>query len=195
MSELKTIKVYPDTKESIDKFKTKGKSYDDVLMSFIDYFETTKIHPNRTDLSPSSVTKKSTERVIKILKNIENKKLSKMLIMLDEIYLKVSKNEGDNSSTFSEKVVRELVEKNEILEAEKAAQIREVNRLKLELSKTENAHNNSTNLSFLKAIENAAIQLNENVKSSLGRKDEYIINKNIFKRNIDTIMNLIRDVK
>ena len=36
---LQTIKIYPETKERVDKFKSRGTSYDDVLSQFLDYFE------------------------------------------------------------------------------------------------------------------------------------------------------------
>jgi len=193
---LQTIKIYPETKERVDKFKSRGTSYDDVLSQFLDYFESTGIKPNEIDSSPMTVTKKATERVVKIIRNIETKKLSKIMGMLEDILVRVS--ESDNQTVaqgeiFSSKEVEELVETIETLQEENS---RLENRIEEILTTGNNDPKTETlkpNLDFLDAILKAVKELRDNAKSIQLQKDEYKIKKNILDRNLDTISNLIKN--
>lgn len=193
---LRTIKLYPDTKERIDRYKHRGTSYDDVIAQFLDYFESTGIKPNEIDSSPMTVTKKATERVVKILRNIETKKIHKMISMLDDILLRLSKPDAKGAmpeAIISSKEVEQLVSQIENLESDNTKLENEIEKLLSRAPNPKMVERPKPDLDFLKTIKAAVQELRDNVKNVQFQKDEYKIKKNILDRNLDTITNLIKN--
>ena len=193
---LRTIKLHPETKERIDRFKHRGASYDDVVAQFLDYFDSTGIKPHQIDSSPITVTKKATERMVKILRNIETKKIHKMISMLDDILLRLSRSDTGTATqgeSISSKELEQLVSQIENLESDNTKLENEIEKL---LSQGQNSPKivpPSQNLDFLKNIQTAVQELRDNVKNVQFQKDEYKIKKNILDRNLDSITNLIKN--
>lgn len=195
---LKNIKVYPEVKEKIDKYKTRGNSYNDILESFVNYFETTKIKPHEVDLSPVNITKKTTERVVKILKNIENKKLSKMLLLLDEIHDKVSKpvqkeiTEITENTSFTDSEVAGLVSEIESLKDDKRKLTDEITALNGRISEGLEPEIRDVDMSFLELITSSVEELNNSKRQGGLGSDDFRISKSIYIRNIEQIQNAIK---
>lgn len=192
---LRTIKLYPETKERIDRFKHRGASYDDVVTQFLDYFDSTGIKPHQIDSSPITVTKKATERMVKILRNIETKKIHKMISMLDDILLRLSRSDTGTErqeGAISSKELEQLVSQIENLESDNTKLEKEIEKLLSQGQKDPKIVPPGPNLDFLKSIRTAVQELRDNVKNVQFQKDEYKIKKNILDRNLDTITNLIK---
>ncbi len=192
---LRTIKLYPETKERIDRFKHRGASYDDVVTQFLDYFDSTGIKPHQIDSSPITVTKKATERMVKILRNIETKKIHKMISMLDDILLRLSRSDTGTErqeGAISSKELEQLVSQIENLESDNTKLEKEIEKLLSQGQNDPKIVPPGPNLDFLKSIRTAVQELRDNVKNVQFQKDEYKIKKNILDRNLDTITNLIK---
>jgi len=143
-----------------------------------------------------TVTKKATERVVKIIRNIETKKLSKIMGMLEDILVRVS--ESDNQTVaqgeiFSSKEVEELVGTIETLQEENSRLEKRIEEILTTGNNDQKTETLKPNLDFLDAILRAVKELRDNAKSIQLQKDEYKIKKNILDRNLDTISNLIKN--
>lgn len=192
------IKIEEGVKTRLDRYKKNG-TYTMVIDSFLNYFETTGIKPTDVNLSPLSIVKDSTERVVKILRKIELTKINQ-LILLSELIIENQKNTGNKIETShaSEQVTNEeaqgLVDKIGILELELKSKDKEISILNGKLSQKLEQKTDNKHIEIFKQIKIYCQQLDKEKTESKLKRDDWQIEKNLFSRNMESINNLINDV-
>lgn len=93
----RTMKIDEDVAVRLASFKKKYKSanYSDLLESFCDFFEITRLEPTDFDNSrkpPSVVITERTNRIISFIKKGEDKYLKEILNYVEKIYLTTHQN-------------------------------------------------------------------------------------------------------
>jgi len=194
-----SIRVGEDTKLRLEKYKRKNGTHDNILSSFLDYFETSGIKPTDVNLSPLSIVKDSTERVVKILRKIELTKINQ-LILLSELIIENQKTGGNKNekTDTSEQVTNEeaqgLIDKIGILELNLKSKEKEIRILNEKLSQKLEEKTDNKHIEILKQIKIYCQELDKQKTESKLKRDDWQIEKNLFTRNIESINNLINDV-
>ena len=206
MNENTSVSVLKDTKRRLDKYKKKYGTYEGVISNFLQYFESTNINPSDISLNPTALVKNGTDRMIKILKNIEIKKIDKILNVVEYIAEKVDNPNLENKAKDQDKVssknlgglsedeVQELAQKLVEFENEISSQKEEIQTLNKRISEANNLANSSKSDNFeplFLDIKKYLNELTENAKKSGIASNDLKIDAGIFKRNIQTITNLI----
>lgn len=207
MSDNTSISILKDTKRKLDKYKKRYGTYEGVISSFITYFEVTNINPNDISLNPTSLVKDGTERMIKILRNIEIKKIDKILRTVEYIGDKFEGKETpknspilppeitpQNDSGLTTNEVQELAEKlvsfeKEIIE--KNTEILNLNKRIVEANSAPKSTSNSNYDSTFSEIKTKIEELKEKAKRTGLGGDSFKIPDYIFTKNIEEILNLI----
>jgi len=70
LEKTSVIRIKDTTKAKIDQHKGSD-SHDELLLIFLNYFETTGVNPRQHTAHPIEETRKLADRVIKIIKGIE----------------------------------------------------------------------------------------------------------------------------
>lgn len=192
------IKIEEGVKNRLDRYKKNG-TYTMVIDSFLTYFETSGIKPTDVNLSPLSIVKDSTDRVIKILKNIENKKINQLLLFA-ELIIENQKSGGskieksDTSELVTNEEAQGLIDKIGILEANLKNKDKEIKNLNEKLSQKLEQKTDNKHIEIFKQIKIYCQQLDNQKTESKLKRDDWQIEKNLFSRNIESINNLINDV-
>mgnify|MGYP000008480820 CR=1 FL=1 len=94
---MRTMKIEEDvaTRLAVLKRKFKRKSFSDLLESFCDFFEESRLKPTDLDSArrpPSLVITERTNRIISFIKTSEEKYLKEILNLVEKLYVQMEKN-------------------------------------------------------------------------------------------------------
>lgn len=200
--DTKPIKISLAVSNRLDQYKKSGASYSQVIENFLDYFQATGLKPSDINSSPISIIQDATKRSIAILKNIENKKIDPMNLMLQQILEYHQKGNSvkspvpisGNNSEITDEEVQGLLSKLE--ESEKQLSLKEIEIRKLHetIANNKPVSEGENHKTILIQIKDLVKDLQANKQSSNLKKSDFQIEKSIWNRDLDSIMNLINNV-
>lgn len=188
------IRITVLNKARLAKYKKKYKSYANIIEAFLDYFDITETKPSDVNVGSIAMMKKSSDQIIGILRNLERNKIYKLLTLSEDIrnhQLSESKIKTEERVTDDE--AEQLVEEIGTLRKINKSQEQEIKKLNEMLSKnlgvsTENKHDE-----ILKNIKKFVLELDSRKTTSNLKRDDWQIEKSLFSRNVESIINLIND--
>ncbi|PCI96052.1 MAG: hypothetical protein COB15_11435 [Flavobacteriales bacterium] len=195
---ITSIRVTQITKKRLEKYKKKSGTHENILISFLDYFEHSGVKPSDLNMNPISIVKDSVERVVRILKNIENKKINSLMINQEFIIKKlVEKNTKKEDISSDDNITKEeavIIHDNITnLESELKSAHSQIKLLNGKLSEKLSDNNDSNSKQILEEIKTLLLELDTKKTASKLIKNDYNIEKNLFKRNLDSALNLINN--
>jgi hypothetical protein len=197
--ESKGIKISRIVAAKLDQYKKGDLSYSQVINSFLDYFEITGFKPSDLNTSTLSLIKNFSERNIAILKNIENKKIDPIHLMVEQIldHIKNGSPKPEiklNNSGISDEDVQGLVIKIEALERNLQTKEMENKDLHGRLAQVKTVNLSENHIENFKKIKELIKQLDDDKAIPDFKKTHIQIEKNLWRRNYDSIINLINNV-
>ena len=168
----------------------KGNSFETRIELMLDYFDATGADPAKRIANPIFEVERQVERVVKILRNIENKKINNILKILETHDFSVVKNEGSEAAFTAEEL-----EKIEAIGEELKTKDKEILVLEEALKKTnmnpEKIQNKDKTKTDFQAIKTIMNDLFESKRNTEIEANSFLINKNIFlnsQRKISSIV-------
>lgn len=184
------IRLSEETKTRLKNIE--GGSYEDKISMMLDYFSKTGVSPDSKIVSPVHEVQKQSERIIKIIRNIELKKISPTLKAVEIL---LQKGGGDSTTIDTQFDAAEL-EKIGLLRDEFEKKKNENSELKKQVEILRNDQNSgasttSNNADFqsdFDSIKNIILDLNDAKMNTQLKADSFLINKNIFNNSYKKII-------
>ena len=191
-----TISITQETKSRLQKYRKKYSSYNGAVNALLDYFDVVGITPADTNKSPISILKDGTERTIKIIRNIEQKKINPILAYVESLHnendVKGEKKESDLG--LSDEELQAINQLNDELQLEVESLKNEVKVLsKTILDLKENKTPVQDNSKYTNKLDRIKVLIKEldSTKTQKNIIQGFIFEKNRWNRVKDEISNIL----
>ena len=171
----------------------KGSSFDQKIELMLDYFDSTGSNPSKRIANPIFEVERQVERVVKILQNIENKKIDKILKIIEDPRLFSKQKIGTEKSQFSEEELAAINDLGETIKIQKEEIAQLENKLSKSVQQTETVSNQDSDQikRDLQVIKDTINDLEESKRSTQIDTASYLLNKNIFNNAIKKMVTII----
>ncbi len=168
-----------------------GKTYEHRIILMLDYFDATGANPEKRIANPTVEVERQVERVVKILRSIETKKIDPLLKISEKIYESRGVVSTQKEVPFSAEELEQIAAMGEQLK-KKDQQISELETTIRDGQKlSKNEEDSSFDISDFQEIKSIIENLEESKMSSQMARDSFLINRNIFTDSIKKITQIV----